>query len=440
VITEVSPLATVVLDGSGNGQCAVGPPSGTRWALRLATVATSTATKQPQAKFYRGSASGPLELLDFTYTGSSASSGKVGGAIYYPGQQLWAVWSGGDAGATATLQAYGQQGNRSDPLQPAPLGEGFANNTATIVVAGGSGAQIVITTVIPPEITAFYGAQGWSVVAGIFYYFNTTDYWYEIDLNPTLVQLHATGFGIGGVVHENELNQWITAGTLLDKFIGLNQIVSTQYGRPGRTPDPSDHLTIADSATLNVNGTFFANGAFTAANATFTGNVVVDGNLTVIGVGETLFVRKTADQSRTNNATLVNDLELFFVGLPANTSWEVLGHIIFQANGAAAANGYRAGWSAPAGSTFDWVWHGKIDTDGTATASTIWQFAETLATTRNSGGAGAGVSLVAKPSGLLVIGNTAGTFQFQFSQATAGGAGVASITKAGSYIVMRRVL
>jgi hypothetical protein len=160
VIIQVSPYTSVTLDGSGNGQVAIGPPAGTKWALQLATLAVSTAsgtiTKQPQGFLYRGSASGPIELIDSTYTGAQASSTKVGGAPYFPGQLLWAVWKDGDSGAVATVRAYGQQGGRSDPFDPSPVGQGFDNP----IVAGTS---LVIPAINSPGYVA--GTSGWSINA-----------------------------------------------------------------------------------------------------------------------------------------------------------------------------------------------------------------------------------------------------------------------------------
>jgi hypothetical protein len=160
-ITEISPYATVVLDGSGNGQCSLNPPSGTKWALRLATLAVAGSTVQPQGFLYRGSASGPLELVDSTFTGAQASSAKVGGVLYYSDQRLWAVWKGGTPGATATLQIYGQQGGRTDPLVLSPSGQGFDNPIVSggvliipkIIVAGSGGAEIIIdSTTVNPQL------------------------------------------------------------------------------------------------------------------------------------------------------------------------------------------------------------------------------------------------------------------------------------------------
>lgn len=105
----ISPQTSVTLNGSGAGRCALTPPSGTRWDLSLASVATTSTVNFAQAALYLGNANGPIQLIDQTYDGNNASSGKVAGAPFYHGTYLWAVWSGGDAGATATLQVFGQQ-------------------------------------------------------------------------------------------------------------------------------------------------------------------------------------------------------------------------------------------------------------------------------------------------------------------------------------------
>lgn len=157
MISQISPLATVKLDGSGNGQVSMGPPSGTKWQLSLATTSIANPVKQPQVFLYRGSSSGPLELIDSTYTGAQGSSGKVAGAPFFPGQLLWAVCKGGDAGATFTLQAYGQQGARSNPFDaPSSTGEGFANPVT-------AGTALVIPAINSPNYQA--GAAGWTINA-----------------------------------------------------------------------------------------------------------------------------------------------------------------------------------------------------------------------------------------------------------------------------------
>lgn len=100
---------TVTLDGSGNGQAALTPPSGCMWQIALAAVSTTSKTNASKCLLYSGSSSGPLTLLDSTFLGNGASSGKVGGTVYYHGAYLWAVWTGADPGALATLEIYGVQ-------------------------------------------------------------------------------------------------------------------------------------------------------------------------------------------------------------------------------------------------------------------------------------------------------------------------------------------
>jgi hypothetical protein len=136
--TEISPNASVKLDGSGNGQVSLTPPSGTVWRLRLANVSTTGTVNQPKAFLYRGSTSGPVEQIDSTFLGNSASSAKVAGAPFFQGQVLWAKWTGGDANAQATLQVYGQQATRGEgpPFDQAAVGEGFPLTVATVFQAG----------------------------------------------------------------------------------------------------------------------------------------------------------------------------------------------------------------------------------------------------------------------------------------------------------------
>ncbi len=105
----ISPAVSVKLNASGAGQVALTPPSGTRWDLSLAAVSTTSVASASQATLYLGNANGPYQLIDSTYLGNSASSGKVAGAPFFPGTYLWAVWTGADANSIGTLQVYGTQ-------------------------------------------------------------------------------------------------------------------------------------------------------------------------------------------------------------------------------------------------------------------------------------------------------------------------------------------
>lgn len=105
--TPIAPFATVKLNAAGAGQVGLTPPSGVMWQLSLATVSIPNPTLIPQIILSTGNSNGPLTLIDSSYAGASASSGKVSGLPLYPGQWIWAAWTGADALAVATLQIYG---------------------------------------------------------------------------------------------------------------------------------------------------------------------------------------------------------------------------------------------------------------------------------------------------------------------------------------------
>jgi hypothetical protein len=71
---------------------------------RVAVSVTSN-VKEPVAQVYIGSVS-PGNLLAGTYTGSLDSSDED--QWINPAQPLLCAWTGGDAGAVATLSVFGQ--------------------------------------------------------------------------------------------------------------------------------------------------------------------------------------------------------------------------------------------------------------------------------------------------------------------------------------------
>jgi hypothetical protein len=259
VITEVSPNASVKLDGSGGGQVSLTPPSGTVWRLRLAAVSTTSTAKQPQAFLYRGSSSGPVEQIDSTYLGNSASSGKVAGAPFFPGQVLWAVWKGGDAGAVATLQAYGQQGGRSDPFDSGPVGEGFPLSVATVFQAGNTivinsagefvysgvpGAGNLVASIAPGPGTDPYGN---AYLAGFASYFGTNTIQMNAGELDFLLSSALQAF-IGTVAHGIQL----TGGTNTDAFLASLNILGGAAAQIIASPsvlaqDPNVAFTQAES-------------------------------------------------------------------------------------------------------------------------------------------------------------------------------------------------
>jgi len=95
--------AQVVLDANGDGQVVVGPSSAD-WLVRTTSVSTSTAVKRPTVILYLGG------ISDATFLeGTNSGSGDISNTehLMVPGDLLYAVWAGGDAGARATLRVAG---------------------------------------------------------------------------------------------------------------------------------------------------------------------------------------------------------------------------------------------------------------------------------------------------------------------------------------------
>ncbi len=103
--------ASVTLDASGDGTIRMKPLSaGEHWLPTLASVSAATNVKEAQCRIYIGSAAAQQNFVDGTLSGSTGdSTDRVTGYDINATQQpyIWAVWSGGDAGASATLVLSG---------------------------------------------------------------------------------------------------------------------------------------------------------------------------------------------------------------------------------------------------------------------------------------------------------------------------------------------
>jgi len=101
--------ANVTLNGSGKGQAQVGPLSPREtWQPIVASVSASSNTAEAQCKVFVGDAPTAANYVDGTLSGSTGdSTGHVEASVVRKGQSVWAVWSGGDPGAVATLKVTG---------------------------------------------------------------------------------------------------------------------------------------------------------------------------------------------------------------------------------------------------------------------------------------------------------------------------------------------
>jgi len=96
--------STVVLDSEGNGTCpGLGPTApGETWTVTLISVQCSTNVSESIASVYLG-----LALLGTSTWGSTGDSDTGISQFVAGGQQITGVWTGGDAGAVASMTVSG---------------------------------------------------------------------------------------------------------------------------------------------------------------------------------------------------------------------------------------------------------------------------------------------------------------------------------------------
>lgn len=106
----LSASASVVLDGSGNGTASAGPTAqGETWAAGfVAAVHASTNADEATARLYAGGGASPAYFIGGTTWGSTGDSSSNTPQMQV-GQQVFAVWQGGDPGATAYLSITGMR-------------------------------------------------------------------------------------------------------------------------------------------------------------------------------------------------------------------------------------------------------------------------------------------------------------------------------------------
>ena len=105
--------ASVTLDGTGAGTVQTGPSSpGEVWRPAQVSVSCSAvvSTGTCQANIYVGGSASQSTFVDGTFSGDTGdTSDAIGGRVLRPGQSVFCVWSGGVAGATATMVVAGER-------------------------------------------------------------------------------------------------------------------------------------------------------------------------------------------------------------------------------------------------------------------------------------------------------------------------------------------
>jgi hypothetical protein len=75
--------------------------------VSVVSVSVSTNVLEAQCKVYIGTGVGQATFVDGTLSGSSGDSTDRVAHALYPGQIIFAVWTGGDIGSTATVNVVG---------------------------------------------------------------------------------------------------------------------------------------------------------------------------------------------------------------------------------------------------------------------------------------------------------------------------------------------
>lgn len=96
--------SSVTLDASGAGTVDILVPTLQTWQVFRVAVQVTSNVLEPTARVYVDSL-GPGNFLAGTYSGSNDSSDE--NLTLMPGQHLLCQWTGGDAGAVATLSVFG---------------------------------------------------------------------------------------------------------------------------------------------------------------------------------------------------------------------------------------------------------------------------------------------------------------------------------------------
>jgi hypothetical protein len=109
--------ASVVLDSNGDGTAEVGPAvPGEIWVPASCSISCGGSiptTGSPSVYLYAGNGISQQYFVDSTYNVLGASSSMISGQQLYPGQNVFAVWTSGPPGETATLAV---NGTRTVPL------------------------------------------------------------------------------------------------------------------------------------------------------------------------------------------------------------------------------------------------------------------------------------------------------------------------------------
>jgi hypothetical protein len=104
----LSETTSATLNGSGDGTASLGPTGPNEsWLPSNVSVTCSANTAEATCKVYAGPVPTAPYFKDITVDGSTGDATDRCNLPVPKGWRIWAVWTGGDAGATATLNVDG---------------------------------------------------------------------------------------------------------------------------------------------------------------------------------------------------------------------------------------------------------------------------------------------------------------------------------------------
>ena len=191
--------ASVVLDGSGNGQVAF-QAQGSNIRITNLFVKVSTAVNQANCSMYKGQVA-DANLISYTNSGSTGAAAH--GAIdLFDGENCIVRWIGGDAGATATATFVGTKLNFSErPTSTELVWDD------PIAAADGS---LVYPAMKSPNFVP--GVSGWRVTRQGNVEFNDATIRGTLEAGGGTVRLSNSGLHVDGANEQFDINT--TAGFL----------------------------------------------------------------------------------------------------------------------------------------------------------------------------------------------------------------------------------
>jgi hypothetical protein len=110
-VAKLAQTAVINLNGSGAGTAKLGPLTAREvWYPDNAHVAVATNTLEATCKVYVGPDTTQSNFRDESPQGSTGdSTGAISADVIRTGFYVWAVWTGGDANAQATLTVTGRK-------------------------------------------------------------------------------------------------------------------------------------------------------------------------------------------------------------------------------------------------------------------------------------------------------------------------------------------